>query len=50
MYEWILPELSEEAECLMKDLQAERKQGTQAQSWVAHLRHVHLPPIYLRVI
>ena len=28
--EWILPELSDEVECLVQDIQAEQKQGTQA--------------------
>ena len=35
MQEWILPELTDEVECLVYDLQAEQEQGTQAQGWVA---------------
>ena len=31
MQEWILPELNDEVECLVHDLQAEQEQGTQAQ-------------------
>ena len=38
--EQILPELSNEVECLVQDLQAEQEQeqGTQAQGWVARLQ------------
>ena len=44
--EWILPELSDEVECLVHDRQAEQKQGTQAQGWVTRLQPVYLPPVH----
>ena len=44
--ERILPELSDEVECLVHDRQAEQEQGIQAQGWVARLQPVHLPPVH----
>ena len=46
MQEWILPELSDEVECLVHDRQVEQEQGTQAQGWVARLQAVHLPHVH----
>ena len=46
MQEWILPELSDEVECLMHDRQAEQEQGIQAEGWVARLQPVHLQPVH----
>ena len=50
MQKWILPELRDKVEFIVQDLQAEQKQGTQAKSWVARIRPIHLPPVHLRVI